>query len=213
MTSTRDSTVRTRSYLPPRSTAAHAPARSEVARSLAGRAAWLWEHITTKMDRSGPPFGAAQRVTLWAGQGIGDYTDVEHPRDYNVVFGAAVPDTSASLRGVMVCRSHALLPPPWIAPLSRAHATMRLILTGSGTSTVRLVARNTESGETTSTIHTVTTTDTTLSPADLWVETTPGLVRFSLLARIIAGDHTAIAIKHAALFVRAKRSHHLTFPG
>jgi hypothetical protein len=209
---TTDSTVRLRSYVTPAAARAHAQARSEVAQSLAGRAAWLFDHVTRRLDRSGPPYGAAPRLPLWTWQGAGDYADVVHPRDYTPgTFSPAVVGQRVAVAGVYHCRGFARLPPPWIAPLSRAHVRYQLRTTGSGTSTLTVRARNVDTGETTETNQSVSAATVEASPADLWVESSPGLVRFALEFSIDGSRD--VEVVSACLYTRAKRSHHLTFPG
>jgi hypothetical protein len=210
---TDSSDVRIRSYLRPTATQAHAPARAEIVQSLAGRVSWLWEMATSRVDRSGPPFGACQRVTVWTWSGPTYNGDVSPRQLVPGRWSPVTPSGRYELRGRVHVRSHAQLPPPWIAPLSRLHLALDLRTAGSGTVSFDVRIRNLGTGETT------TTTLALPSAADQFVEdvgvylpTVPGPNDFAVRIERSVGTRT-VDVRGAALFVRAKRSHHLAFPG
>jgi hypothetical protein len=217
--------ISTRLALTPQATRVHAPARAEIPLSLAGRARAVWERLTGAPavsgrpasippnpqgsvgdDYSGPPFGAAQRITVWSWAGRGS-TSAHSPR---TILQSA---TGLALRDQEVwVRPFAPLQPPLVAPYGRLHLLLRLGAVGSGATGYRVDLRCATTGSATSATLSINAATADVADAALWITAQPGRCVFDLELTRTSGTR-ALELISAALYVRAKRGHGLAFPG
>jgi hypothetical protein len=198
--------ISTRLALTPQATRVHAPARSEIPLSLAGRARELWERLTRIDNYSGPPFGAAQRITVWTWAGRGG-TGAHSPR---TILQSA---TGLVLRDQEVyVRPFTPLQPPLLAPYGRLHLVLRLGAVGSGNTAYRVSLRCATTGSSTVADLSINAATADVANPALWITAQPGRCVFDLEITRQSGSRDLELIS-AALFVRAKRGHGLAFPG